>query len=63
MSQNGINDNQIEILTEGMIEGMNTNLQRLNLSKNQITDSGINSLVELCKQSNPSIQELYLGWN
>ena len=63
LAQNGINDNQIEILSEGLIEGNNTNLTKLNLSKNFITDQGANSLVELFKQSNSKLAELYLGWN
>ena len=63
LSSNQINDNQIEILCEGLIEGNSGNLTKLNLSKNLITDAGAASLVELFKQSDTKLSELYLGWN
>ena len=50
-------------MCEGLIEGNNDNLTKFNLSKNLITDQGAHSLVELFKQSNTKLAELYLGWN
>lgn len=63
LGQNGINDNQIEILCTGLIDGSNNTLRKLNLAKNQITDYGINNLVKYFQEINSGITELYLGWN
>ena len=41
----------------------NSSLTKLNLSKNQITDSGVKHLAWLFKECNSNITELYLGWN
>ena len=65
LAQNGINDNQIETLCIGLESIPNTSLTKLNLSKNQITDSGIKHIAWLFDKCDgiSNIAELYLGWN